>query len=399
MESLPIVLAVLSDQERYGYELRAVVNEACGPFWAVDYPQLYRTLARAVDKGLATVRDQSGGRGPTRKCYAVTASGKAVVDHWLQRPTDDLDELALQLRLGLRSGRIAPRMLNTWTAALSDRRTHWKQICEVAVGTEDPGRLVSARLALRQTEAALAAVGESGAHVSDAVHAAAPLIVGSDDPLLARLSGLAGLAVRVTGSFGGLWALAQGETSVAALHLLDPDTHEYNLPYLRRAVPEEEVVLVNLAWRESGILLAPGNPCGVEAVEDLLRPDVRFINRQASAGTRLMLYLKLRGVGIDPHGVRGWQTTVATHDAMADVILAGEADAGPGLKASARARGLAFLPLVRERYDLAMCRRFYESKQAASLMDALQGEMLRRAADGLVGYDLSDSGRVVGQVH
>jgi len=376
-----------------------MVNDECAPFWSVDYPQLYRTLARAVDKGLATLRVQAGGRGPARKCYAVTAGGKAVVDQWLRRPTDDLDELALQLRLGLRAGRIEPRLLNDWAGALSGRRTHWKEICEVTAATDDPGRLVSARLALRQTEAALAAVRECGAHVSGALHAGAPLIVGSDDPLLARLSNVADLSVRVTGSFGGLWALAQGETDVAALHLLDPDTDEYNLPYLRRAVPEEDLVLVNLAWRESGILLAPGNPCGVESVEDLLRPDVRFINRQPSAGTRLMLYLKLRGAGIDPHGVHGWRSTVATHDAMADAILAGNADAGPGLKASASARDLAFLPLVRERYDLAMCRRFYESKQAASLMDALQGEMLRRAADGLAGYDLSDSGKVVGQVH
>lgn len=221
------------------------------------------------------------------------------------------------------------------------------------------------------------------------------IIVGSDDPLLSMLVQTIGMSRRAVGSYGGLWSLARNEADVAALHLCDPETGEYNTPFLRRLLPEEDLVVVNLAWRETGLMVAAGNPLGIRSVADLARPDVRLINRQPAAGTRLLLYMTLRRVGIRAVTINGWNCTVATHDQVAGAIACGEADVGPGVRASAARWGLVFLPLAKERYDLAMRRSTLESPGATILMDALHGMKLRRLARRLAGYDVAACGDTV----
>ena len=108
------------------------------------------------------------------------------------------------------------------------------------------------------------------------------------------------IAATNVGSLGGLLALQRGETHIAGTHLLDPETGVYNIPDIKRTIPKVPVVLVHLAQREQGILVASGNPQSIRSLEDLTRTGVRFVNRQPGSGTRVLLDYELKKLGIDP---------------------------------------------------------------------------------------------------
>ena len=137
-----------------------------------------------------------------------------------------------------------------------------------------------------------------------------------------------------------------------------------NAPFVRHLLPEGGWVLVNVAWRENGLIVAHGNPRRIRGVRDLARRGMRIVNRQRDAGTRVLLMRELRRAGIDPASVRGFERCVATHGAVADTIALGLADAGPGLRAAAAARGLDFVPLAPERYDIAFPCAIFDSRPA-----------------------------------
>ena len=90
------------------------------------------------------------------------------------------------------------------------------------------------------------------------------------------------------GSMGGLVALKRRETHMAGIHLLDTDTGEYNISYINRYLSGERVRLVNLVKRQQGLLVKKGNPLGIGGIQDLIREEVRYINRQKEP-TRILL--------------------------------------------------------------------------------------------------------------
>ncbi|MGH7003216.1 MAG: substrate-binding domain-containing protein, partial [Alphaproteobacteria bacterium] len=99
----------------------------------------------------------------------------------------------------------------------------------------------------------------------------APVVAGSHDPLLdwaVRESGC-GLALRASGSLDGLKQLSAGEATMAALHVRDAETGEYNVPLLRTAPGLRDVVLLHWARRRQGLVLAPGNPLKIRSVAGL----------------------------------------------------------------------------------------------------------------------------------
>lgn len=197
------------------------------------------------------------------------------------------------------------------------------------------------------------------------------------------------------GSQGGLVALRRGEAHLAGSHLLDPETGEYNLTYLRQYLPETPVRLVTWVFREQGLLVAKGNPKGLKGLADLARPDVRFINRQRGAGTRVMLDYQLRQLGIDPGQVRGYEQEEYTHLAVAAAVASGRADAGLGVTAAAQALDIDFVPLFKERYDLVIPCEHLTGGLLDPLFDLMLDERFRAAVAALPGYDVYAMGEVV----
>ncbi len=207
------------------------------------------------------------------------------------------------------------------------------------------------------------------------------------------------LASSNVGSLGGLLALRRGEAHMAGTHLLDEETGEYNVSFVRRYVPDENVVLVTLVHREQGLIVPPGNPLSIESLDDLAREGVRFVNRQRGSGTRVLLDYLLGQRGIKPSGIGGYEREEFTHLAVAAAVAGGAADVGAGVLSAARALGMDFVPLSTERYDLAIPRQHYESPLVEPLLSLIRSDDFKRKVDALGGYDTASTGLVAAEVN
>lgn len=225
--------------------------------------------------------------------------------------------------------------------------------------------------------------------------------IGSHDltlDLLAQFLAAKGEGWRLTsanvGSLGGLVALRRGEAHVGGSHLLDAETGVYNESYVRRYLPEQAVMLVALVGREQGWIVPPGNPLGLQTWSDAGREDVRIVNRQRGAGTRVLLDYELEQAGVDAAQVQGYGREEYTHLAVAAAVASGTADAGPGIRAAARALDLDFVPLAQERYELVLPRVHFENPLLQPLLELLHDASFRGAVAALPGYDVSMMGDV-----
>jgi len=224
------------------------------------------------------------------------------------------------------------------------------------------------------------------------------VFVGSDDLALSALAeeveSAKGTVVTVpVGSIQGLIALREGVADVAGCHLLDVDSEEYNLPYVRRFFPDRAVQVVTLVEREQGLVVAPGNPLGLAGLEDLAQDGVSFVNRIGGSGTRLWLDRRLREAGLTHESLTGYDREVRTHAAVAKLVADGQADAGLAVRAVAEEAGLGFVPLFTERYDIVFDASRAEEPAFRRLLDALAGAKFRRRAEALGGYDVNLTGR------
>ena len=197
------------------------------------------------------------------------------------------------------------------------------------------------------------------------------------------------------GSLGGLVALSRGESHLAGSHLLEPDTGEYNLKYIRQVLPDIPIKLITLVGRQQGLMVAKGNPKNIQSLEQLVRPDVTYINRQSGAGTRVLLDYHLRLLGIASESIKGYQQEEYTHLAVAAAISSGRADCGLGITAAAVALDLDFIPLYQERYDLVIPLRFYKDALLEPLLGLLHDQRFKNAVAALPGYNIDRMGHEV----
>jgi putative molybdopterin biosynthesis protein len=203
------------------------------------------------------------------------------------------------------------------------------------------------------------------------------------------------LASANVGSQGGLIALRRGEAHLAGSHLLNPETGEYNISYIRQYLPGVPVKVIALVGRDQGLIVQKANPRGIRRLEDLVRPEVQFVNRQRGAGTRVLLDYHLGLLGLPPERIAGYDQEEYTHLGVAAAIASGRADCGLGIAAAAQALDLEFIPLFQERYDLVIPKQFAEGELLAPLFDVLADRRFREAVSQLTGYDVSVMGTIV----
>ncbi len=194
------------------------------------------------------------------------------------------------------------------------------------------------------------------------------------------------------GSMGGLIAVQKGRAHLAGIHLFDPETQQYNLPYVKRVFGETMVHLVHLVFRQQGLLVAPGNPKNIQGVKDLTREGVVFVNRQRGSGTRMLLDHLLLEHHIRPEAVEGYEREEVTHMAVAVAVLSDSADTGVGIYSAARALDLSFVPLAMERYDLVIPDPFLREEKIQALLEIIRSEPFKRSVENLGGYDVSRMG-------
>jgi len=198
------------------------------------------------------------------------------------------------------------------------------------------------------------------------------------------------------GSMGGLMALKRGEAHIAGTHLLDEETGEYNISFIKKFLSDKKILLVNLVYREQGLLVLKGNPKNIRGFEDLARKDVVFINRQSGAGTRLLTDKYLKELCMNPKNVRGYEREEYTHIGVASAVLTGIADTGLAILASAKALELDFIPVAKERYDIAIPFEFYNTEMIQNLLSIIKEDnKFRDMVASLGGYDITDMGKVM----
>ena len=201
-------------------------------------------------------------------------------------------------------------------------------------------------------------------------------------------------SILYSGSLGGLMALERREAHVAGAHLVDEETGEYNLPYVRHLLPAQSVVLITLVHRLQGLMVATGNPKGIRGLEDLGRSEVTFVNRQPGSGTRVLLDRSLKALGIDSSAVKGYQREEYTHLGVAAAVADGSADVGLGIYAAARSLKLDFVPLLKERYDLVALAQVYQDGRLQPLMEVINRQEFHSVVEAMGGYDVSETGKV-----
>jgi excisionase family DNA binding protein len=223
-----------------------------------------------------------------------------------------------------------------------------------------------------------------------------PVIAGSHDPLLewAMRESSCELALLSCGSEDGLRRLVAGQALVAAMHVLDGETGEYNVPRLKALGPLGDLVAIEWAWREQGLIVAAGNPLAIERLADLREKKARVAQRQEGAGARILLEHLLAREGMATADLAVVPTAARTETDLAAMVLDGKADCGLGIRAVASRFRLDFVPLARERFDLVMRRRDYFEPPMQALLAFARGAAFAQHAAELGGYDVGGTGNV-----
>jgi putative molybdopterin biosynthesis protein len=225
------------------------------------------------------------------------------------------------------------------------------------------------------------------------------LAAGSDDPSLGILhdlyeaqTGPASFFMTTVGSSGGLAAIRSGVADFATAHLLEPARTDEAAP---REVSLSGAIVVELFFRELGLLLPAGNPKSIESIRDLAHPKLRIINRQPGSGTRIYLDQELRRCRLRGKKISGYDTVVSTHLDVGLRILRGVADVGLATRTVAQLLGLDFISLTRERFDAVILKERFFSPGIQVLLGTLGSRMFRQQVEALGGYDASESGRII----
>jgi putative molybdopterin biosynthesis protein len=198
------------------------------------------------------------------------------------------------------------------------------------------------------------------------------------------------------GSMGGIMAIRKSEAHVAGTHLLDEVSGEYNVPFVKKLLKDIPLKLINLVYRQQGLIVRKGNPKNINAIHDLTRSDLVFINRQPGSGTRLLTDKCLKETGIDISSIKGYDKEEYTHMGIASAVASGSADTGMGILTAAIALDLEFVPVAKERYDLIIRGDYLESPMMKAFLQIVSSdEEFRDAVNALGGYDVSDMGKVI----
>jgi molybdate-binding protein len=153
--------------------------------------------------------------------------------------------------------------------------------------------------------------------------------------------------------------------------------------------------LIGFAQRTQGLIVAPGNPMQLASLADIARKGATFVNRPLGSGTRVLAAELLERAQLRPTDVRGWETAEPSHEAVAQAVASGAADAGVGIESAARSRGLGFVPLVQEDYHLVCLKSALEQPPVAALREQLATAAWQQLLGQRPGYRSARSGEVL----
>jgi putative molybdopterin biosynthesis protein len=184
-----------------------------------------------------------------------------------------------------------------------------------------------------------------------------------------------GLTARTiaVGSMGGVAAVRRGECDLAPVHLMDPQTGTYNAHLLTPGV-----TLVPGWQRMQGFVYRQGDArFGGKNAEDALAaavkdPDIHMVNRNAGAGTRILIDRLLKGARPP-----GYANQPRSHNAVAAAVAQGRADWGVAIESVAKLYGLGFIRVAPEHYDFLLIESRRERPAVRAFLAALHDEATR----------------------
>lgn len=219
--------------------------------------------------------------------------------------------------------------------------------------------------------------------------------IGSHDIVMDILANKMNLSSGHVGSMGGIMAIKRDEAHIAPIHLLDMNTGEYNVSYVKKYFKDEKMALIKGLRRLQGFIVQRGNPKNIQKFEDLLRRDVGYINRQRGAGTRLLLDYNLNKLNICVDEVMGYEREMNTHMAVAVTVKSESADTGLGVMSVAKAMDLDFVSVGYESYDFLIKEENLKDNKIKKFIDILKSEEFRCEVEKLGGYEFDKIGEVV----
>jgi len=228
------------------------------------------------------------------------------------------------------------------------------------------------------------------------------VVIGSHDPLLDELGDMMHvenqnvyMSSAHVGSMGGVMAVRRGEAHAAGCHLLDTETGKYNLAFNKKYFPRGGVKLLSCVGRQQGLMVAAGNPLGIEKFADIAKDGVRYVNRQKGSGTRILTDYLCRQDGLDTDAIYGYDREELTHNSVAVQIASGSADAGMGIYSAAKLYGLDFIPICIEEYDLIIPELCWDTPQVQQMIATLKSDAFKEKILAMGGYTVENPGEVI----
>ena len=228
------------------------------------------------------------------------------------------------------------------------------------------------------------------------------VVIGSHDPLLDELAdrmhvenGGVYMSSSHVGSMGGIMAIRRGEAHAAGCHLLDTESGEYNIAFMRKYFPNGGVKLIRCVGRQQGMMVQKGNPLKIEKFADIAKDGVRYVNRQKGSGTRILTDYLCKKDNVNPDSIYGYDREELTHTSVAAQIVSGSADAGMGIYSAAKLYDLDFLPICIEEYDLIIPDHAWDTPMVQQLIATLKSEAFREKILAMGGYTLENPGEII----
>ncbi|WP_419726670.1 substrate-binding domain-containing protein [Terrisporobacter petrolearius] len=199
------------------------------------------------------------------------------------------------------------------------------------------------------------------------------------------------------GSYNGLYDMYNNKVSISSCHLWDSETDTYNTNFVKKLLPGVPCILINIAYRTQGFYVKKGNPKNIKNWNDLSRNDITMINREKGSGVRVLIDGKLHSFNVSTD-INGYENEETSHLSVASYVARGGADVGIGNeKVSKQVDNIEFIPLQKERYDLVIKKFDLDNPAYKSIIDILSSKEFKDELEGLGGYDLKDTGKIVGQ--
>ncbi|KFZ27092.1 MAG: Molybdopterin molybdenumtransferase [Candidatus Izimaplasma bacterium HR2] len=222
--------------------------------------------------------------------------------------------------------------------------------------------------------------------------------IGSHDILLDKVDDLMSnsnyhLSSSHIGSFGGIMAIKSKGCHIAPVHVLDDDG-TYNKNILDKYL-NSDYSLVRGVSRIQGLMVKKGNPKNIKSLNDLLRDDITFVNRQRGSGTRILLDYMLNKEKIDGTKITGYDFELSTHMLVASSVKDPRFDLGMGIVSVANLNKLDIVEIGKEHYDFLVLKEIIDTPIFNEFIKVLKSTEFKLELDKLGGYEIDNIGEII----